>query len=107
MRFKFIVDNFFIKDTVININDSKEIYINLDPIEPGTRVVLKNLIFKQSSSDLVEESVSHLKNLLHLFKVNSNIKITIEGHTDNRGDFKSNIKLSKERSEIYTGLFGY
>ena len=98
-KFKFIVDNFFIKDTVININDSKEIYINLDPIEPGTRVVLKNLIFKQSSSDLVEESISYLKNLIHLFKVNSNIKITIEGHTDNRGDFKSNIKLSKERSE--------
>ena len=98
-KFKFIVDNFFIKDTVININDSKEIYINLDPIETGTRVVLKNLIFKQSSSDLVEESVSYLKNLIHLFKVNSDIKITIEGHTDNRGDFKSNIKLSKERSE--------
>ena len=64
-EFKFIVDNFFIKDTVININDSKEIYINLDPIEPGTRVVLKNLIFKQSSSDLVDESVSYLS-LIHI-----------------------------------------
>ena len=48
---------------------------------------------------MVEGSVSYLKNLIHLFKVNSDIKITIEGHTDNRGDFKSNIKLSKERSE--------
>ena len=37
--------------------------------------------------------------MLHLFRSNSNIQITIEGHTDNRGDFKSNIKLSKERSE--------
>lgn len=98
-KFKFVVDNFFIKDTVININNSKDISINLDPIESGSRVVLKNLIFKQSSSDLVEESVSYLNNLLHLFKINSDIKITIEGHTDNRGDFKSNIKLSKERSE--------
>ena len=98
-KFKFIVDNFFIKDTVINISNSKDISINLDPIESGSRVVLKNLIFKQSSSDLVEESVSYLNNLLHLFKINSDIKITIEGHTDNRGDFKSNIKLSKERSE--------
>lgn len=98
-KFKFVVDNFFIKDTVINISNSKDISINLDPIESGSRVVLKNLIFKQSSSDLVEESVSYLNNLLHLFKINSDIKITIEGHTDNRGDFKSNIKLSKERSE--------
>ena len=98
-KFKFVVDNFFIKDTVININNSKEISIILDPIKPGARVVLRNLIFKQSSSDLVEESLSYLKNLIHLFKVNSDIKITIEGHTDNRGDFKSNIKLSKDRSE--------
>ena len=46
-----------------------------------------------------DESIPYLNDLLHLFKINSNIKITIEGHTDNRGDFKSNIKLSKDRSE--------
>ena len=98
-KFKFIVDNFFIKDTIININNTKDISINLDPIESGSRVVLKNLIFKRSTADLNDESVPYLNDLLHLFKINSDIKITLEGHTDNRGDFKSNIKLSKERSE--------
>ena len=98
-KFKFITDNFFIKDTLIDIDKTKNISINLDPIESGSRVVLKNLLFKQSSADLDDESIPYLNDLLHLFKINSNIKITIEGHTDNRGDFKSNIKLSKDRSE--------
>ena len=99
-RFKFVVDNYFIKDTTLTINKSVEIPINLDEIRSGSRVVLKNLIFKQSSNDLDEESIPYLYDLLHLFRTGSDIKITIEGHTDNRGDFKSNVKLSKQRSEF-------
>ena len=97
--FKFEVDDYFIKDTTISINKSVDMSVNLDEIKSGSRVVLKNLIFKRSSTDLDDESLPYLNDLLHLFKNNSGIQITIEGHTDNRGDFKSNVKLSKERSE--------
>ena len=51
---------------------------------------------------MVEESISYLKNLIHLFKVNSNIKITIEGHTDNipirTKEYQSNWELSAHRA---------
>jgi len=97
--FKFEVDDYFIKDTTISINKSVDMSVNLDEIKSGSRVVLKNLIFKRSSTDLDDESLPYLNDLLHLFKNNSGIQITIEGHTDNRGDFRSNVKLSKERSE--------
>ena len=98
-NFKFVVDNYFIKDTTLKVDKSVDISINLDEVKSGSRVVLKNLIFKQSSTDLDDESLPYLNDLLHLFGSNSNIQITIEGHTDNRGDFRSNIKLSRERSE--------
>jgi outer membrane protein OmpA-like peptidoglycan-associated protein len=99
-NFKFVVDNYFIKDTTFVIDKSVEISINLDEIKSGSRVVLKNLIFKQSSTDLEDESLLYLRDLLHLFRIDPDIQITIEGHTDNRGDFRSNIKLSRERSEV-------
>ena len=99
-NFKFVVDNYFIKDTILRVDKSLDISINLDEVKSGSRVVLKNLIFKQSSSDLEDESLPYLNDLLHLFRSNSDIQITIEGHTDNRGDFRSNIKLSRERSEV-------
>jgi outer membrane protein OmpA-like peptidoglycan-associated protein len=99
-NFKFVVDNYFIKDTTFVIDKSVEISINLDEIKSGSRVVLKNLIFKQSSTDLDDESLPFLRDLLHLFRIDPDIQITIEGHTDNRGDFRSNIKLSRERSEV-------
>ena len=99
-NFKFVVDNYFIKDTTLRVDKSVDISINLDEVKSGSRVVLKNLIFKQSSTDLDDESLPYLNDLLHLFESNSDIQITIEGHTDNRGDFRSNIKLSRERSEV-------
>ncbi len=99
-NFKFVVDNYFIKDTAFVIDKSVEISINLDEIKSGSRVVLKNLIFKQSSTDLEDESLLYLRDLLHLFRIDPDIQITIEGHTDNRGGFRSNIKLSRERSEV-------
>ena len=99
-NFKFVVDNYFIKDTTLRVDKSVDISINLNEVKSGSRVVLKNLIFKQSSTDLDDESLPYLNDLLHLFGSNSNIQITIEGHTDNRGDFRSNIKLSRERSEV-------
>lgn len=99
-NFKFLVDNYFIKDTTLRVDKSVDISINLDEVKSGSRIVLKNLIFKQSSTDLDDESLPYLNDLLHLFESNSDIQITIEGHTDNRGDFRSNIKLSRERSEV-------
>ncbi len=99
-NFKFVVDNYFIKDTTLRVDKSVDISINLDEVKSGSRVVLKNLIFNQSSTDLDDESLPYLNDLLHLFRSNSDIQITIEGHTDNRGDFRSNIKLSRDRSEV-------
>ena len=104
VRFKFITDSYFIKDTIISVSENKRILINLSKIEPGNREIQSNLIFEKSSTKLTEESLPYLNDLLHIFKNNINLKITIEGHTDNSGSLKNNIRLSKERAEFIKGF---
>jgi len=98
--FKFIIDSYFIKDTTIGVNKSKSIVINLSKIDKGSRELLSKLIFKQSSVELTENSKPYLNELLHIFKEDKNLNVIIEGHSDNTGDFRMNMKLSKERANV-------
>ena len=104
VRFKFITDSYFIKDTIISVSENKRILINLSKIEPGNREIQSNLIFEKSSTKLTDKSIPYLNDLLHIFKNNINLKITVEGHTDNSGSLKNNIRLSKERAEFIKGF---
>ena len=104
VRFKFITDSYFIKDTIISVSENKRILINLSKIEPGNREIQSNLIFEKSSTKLTDKSFPYLNDLLHIFKNNINLKITVEGHTDNSGSLKNNIRLSKERAEFIKGF---
>lgn len=63
-------------------------------------IVLKNVFFEFGSAvlDTVLSRVE-LQNLTHFLENNPNIKIQIEGHTDNIGDEAYNIALSLERAK--------
>ncbi len=90
-------DSYFLKDTVISVEKSKVVNIEMDKIEIGKRKILSKINFERSSTELTDESIPFLKNLLHLFN-DSQIKILIEGHTDNSGDYRANVKLSRDRA---------
>jgi len=74
-----------------------QIDFNLKPIAVGTRVNLKNVLFKQSKAEIIESSFSQLNLVADLMKQNPSMKIRLEGHTDNRGVAKHNVRLSKMR----------
>ena len=84
-------------DTILNLENSSLVNLNHIEIKKGSRKTLSQINFKRSSTELTEKSIQYLENLLHIFK-ESNIKVIIEGHTDNSGDYKLNVKLSKERA---------
>jgi outer membrane protein OmpA-like peptidoglycan-associated protein len=59
---------------------------------------LDKVYFQIGESNVLPESFEQLNNLVTYLKENSNLKIQIEGHTDNQGDSKANKKLSLERA---------
>jgi len=73
--------------------------IELQPIEAGRTVVLKNVFFDTDKYDLKPESKTELNKLVQLLNDNPGIKIEISGHTDNQGTTQDNIVLSKNRAK--------
>lgn len=79
---------------VVN-KDSKETF---DIVE-GQSIVLHQVLFVQSKTDLVESSFPELEKLLETLRQNPNVVIEIAGHTDNQGEREKNIELSENRAK--------
>lgn len=77
-----------------------EIDIKLRPISIGASVNLHNVLFKQSTSELLPESNDELDMVVDFLKYNPTVEIELEGHTDNAGGKEANLKLSQERVDV-------
>ncbi len=74
-----------------------EMNFKLQPIEIGTVVNLKNILFYMGTTSLLEESFPQLDVVVDFLKANAKVEIELDGHTDNRGDAKKNLILSQQR----------
>lgn len=86
----------------LQIFDVKNVQMNfkLQPIEVGTLVQMKNVLFYMGTTRLLQESYVELNEVVAFLKDNPKIEIELEGHTDNRGDSKKNLVLSQQRVEV-------
>lgn len=66
--------------------------------EVGKSFKLKNIFFETDKSELLPQSYKELDKLVGVLNDNPNMVIEIQGHTDNQGSYKYNIKLSQNRS---------
>jgi len=74
-----------------------EMNYSLQPVEVGTKVNLKSVLFVQTKTELVPESYDELDMVVSFLKRNPSVKIELSGHTDNRGLAEDNLRLSLER----------
>jgi len=83
----------------LNTNEMKELEMNfkLQPVEVGTTVNLKNVLFEQSKTVLLSQSYVELDLVAAFLQANPTVKIELAGHTDNRGVPAQNVKLSQAR----------
>ncbi len=93
----FFSESYQLRD--VEPNESYELIVELEPINVGKSVVMKNIFFESGSFDLKPESHIELDKLYDLLSENPNIKIEITGHTDNVGQAATNLELSNNRAK--------
>jgi outer membrane protein OmpA-like peptidoglycan-associated protein len=82
--------------------EGKEIL--LTPAVAGTAIILENIQFNRGTSDFADaKSIQVLDDLVKFLKENTDIKIRLEGHTDNAGDPSLNKDLSMKRASKIRG----
>ncbi len=92
---------YLIDDILIEELFDFDLLINNTKLSVGTIVPLKNVEFNSGNTELSNiNSLNQLNKLVLYLKENSNIKIRVNGHTDNVGSKESNFKLSKERAKF-------
>ena len=72
--------------------------IPLKRIQPGEKVILRNIFFDFASARLLNESKAELHQLVQFLYDNPEVKIRITGHTDNVGTQAYNLDLSQNRA---------
>jgi OOP family OmpA-OmpF porin len=65
----------------------------------GETMTLSNLIFPQGKAVIDPKSFNELDEVAQMMKENTKMIIQLEGHTDNQGSSKANLKLSEDRVE--------
>ena len=88
--------NIDLKNTEVYDELSNDLY--LVPIEKGAIVRLNNIFFDFDKYILIEESFPELIRTIEFLNKNEDIKISVEGHTDNIGTQKYNSTLSEKRA---------
>lgn len=88
-----------LENLTVNTYEMKELEMNfkLQPIEIGTTVTLKNVLFMQSKPELLPASYPELDLVVQFMKENPHLEIELAGHTDNRGSFRQLMTLSQQR----------
>jgi len=86
------------KDTAAEKQFNMELNFAMKELNVGAKTKLNNILFNTNSAELTSLSSAMLDNFASYLKDNPNIKIRIEGHTDNISDADFNLKLSKKRA---------
>jgi outer membrane protein OmpA-like peptidoglycan-associated protein len=74
-----------------------EMNFNLQPIEVGTTVNLRYVLFEQSKTVLLPQSYDELDLVVSFLTSNPKVSIDLAGHTDNVGNPLKNTRLSQQR----------
>lgn len=80
------------------LNKPKKVNIAVAKIEVNKPYQLNDILFSTNSSELNQQDKDIIEDFAEYLKLNTSLKVSIEGHTDNAGNPTENQKLSEERA---------
>lgn len=80
-----------------DVDDRKKVTLNIVLTPSGEAIRLSHLIFAQGKAIIEPQSHQELNEVVQMMKDNLKIVVQLEGHTDNLGNVKANMKLSQKR----------
>ncbi|MBS1634859.1 MAG: OmpA family protein [Bacteroidetes bacterium] len=97
-------DGYSFNSQVVSVKEAtfdkkpKPVALQIDETTPGSSFVINNIYYNTNSADLKKESFVVLEAFADYLKSNPNIRIEIQGHTDNVGSASANEALSANRA---------
>lgn len=79
--------------------DDRKVIRNIVLTPSGEAIRLSHLNFPQGKAHIEPQSYQELDEVVQMMKDNERIVIQLEGHTDNLGNVKANLRLSENRVE--------
>ncbi len=87
---------------VVKQSMRQEVVANADALSKGIketgRVAVYGIYFDTAKADLKPASDPALAEIVKMLKADASLKVYVVGHTDNAGQFASNLKLSQDRA---------
>lgn len=90
-------ENLFVEKPSISTSGSKQEIVQA--LDSGKNVILANVNFEHEKHDLLSNSFAELNKIKSILQEHPNIKIEIQGHTDQVGDSIFNQILSTKRAQ--------
>ena len=94
----FVYDSRFLAKNDSTLSQPKSMDLDIKPIEVGEAYKLNDINFDHNSADLTEGSKKVLNEFIEFLNDQKNLKVSINGHTDNIGGADFNIGLSENRA---------
>lgn len=91
--------NYISQTALIVLEANKPLAKNFELVKSGMTITIKGIYFETGKATLKPESYATLQEAAKILIDNPNIKVEIQGHTDNTGSEDLNQKLSQARAD--------
>lgn len=81
------------------MDSNRKVIREITMTKKGENIILDHLIFEQGKGTISKESFPSLDEVVAMLEDHPSMVIQLEGHTDNAGNAKMNMKLSEDRVE--------